>query len=167
MKPTDPIGTRKLRLLHMHYRRLTPDAVQGVYDEIERVTGRRTSSALNEAQGWAVLDGLCRAAGERNPEPICVEWCPVYTRQGVQAEETSTARFPSQRQVWALYCMLREAGVQDMGAFLKARFPKHAPAGVLRTAQDAWWVTKSLRAMASRPSRAPGPPRRHKRRAHG
>ena len=155
MKPTDAIGKRKLALLHAHFRRIGAEATEAVRDEIEALSGQRSSKGLSEAQGWDLLQRLSEQAGWRNPEPITVAWCPVYTPGRVEAGGMDAAtRLPSQAQVWSLYHLLREAGIRDPQAYLAKRFAEHAPGGILRTALAAWLVSKSLRRQAHRPARS-------------
>ncbi len=150
MKPGDPIGKQKIKLLHVLFAKFDPDAVEAIRDGIAEVTGDTSTLSLNEAQAWEVINGLCRELRQNNPAPICVVWCEGYTmgrlpRGGIDWE----TRIPSQAQIWGIHKLMRGAGVLDGQAFLAARFPKIVPDGVIRTAREAWQVSKSLRAMGA------------------
>lgn len=167
MKPSDPIGKDKLRYLHVLFRRIGPDGEEGARDEIERLTGGRTSKGLDEGQAWAVIDGICRQLGSKNPKPVCVAWAPVYTRGAVPKDGLGVTRPPSKDQVWGLYCNFREGGVADPGAFLAWKFKLKD--GVIRTAQQAWRVAKSARRIGESASKPLPVPRteRHGERQKG
>lgn len=154
MKPSDPVGTDKLCFLHMLFRAIGPDGEEGARDGIERLTGARSCKGLDEGQAWAIIDGLCQSLGRPNLSPICVAWAPVYTRSRVPIGGTDVTRPPSQAQIWALHRKFREGGVADPKAFLAWKF--ELKDGVIRTAQQAWRVSKSARRIQEG---APRPPR--------
>ena len=146
MKPTDPVGKRKLKHLHVLFAALGPDATEAVRDGIERATGQRSTKGLTEAQAWSWIDALCRQLGRSNPEPICVDWCAGYQRGRLPRGQLDlTTALPSQAQIWGLYKYFLAAGIHDPRAWLARRYPRQLPDGVIRTAEQAWWVTKGTR----------------------
>jgi len=157
MIPGDPIGRAANRRLHGLFRRIGADGEAAVREQIAALTGSPSTRSLNEAQAWEFIEALAASVGELARLPICVEWCPVYTRGHVEPGALhASLRLPSQAQVWGLWNLFRQAGIAEPGAFLARRFGRRSDGlaeGVIRTAQDAWWVAKSLRAMADAPER--------------
>lgn len=143
MKPSDPIGKGKLKYLHVLFRRIGPDGEEGARDEIERITGGRTSKGLDEGQAWGLIDAICERLKQDNGSPICVHWAPVYTRSRVPHGGLDVTRPPSQKQIWALHRKFREGGIAEPQAFLAWKFKLKD--GIIRTAQQAWRVAKAAR----------------------
>jgi len=159
MRPGDPITAQQLRVIHGLFRRIGMGAEAGVRHGIAELTGSPSTKSLNAAQAWDVIQRLCETLDCANPCPIVVEWCPVYQLARAKLNTGNAESLPSQRQAWFIYHALREAQVADAGAYLEKFFKLEG--GIIRTAERAWWVSKSLRAMAEREGRHKHPARRH------
>ena len=142
-----PVWMRK-RIAH----RLQESAYGGLSglarDEIERLTGERSTKWLNSGQAWEFIDALCVRLNRSNRIPICVHWCPGYVRGSATLHGGNVASLPSQAQAWHLHRTFRESGVKDIKAFLASDIKFKLPDGVIRTAEQAWWVSKAARNMA-------------------
>lgn len=143
MKPGDLAGKPKIKRLHQLFRRLGPAAEEGVRDEIERLTGQRSTKGLTESDAWGLIMRLSQQAGVRNPIPIIVDWCPVYTKEPVEKGGLAATRLPSQKQVFFLWVCFEAGNIRNPRGYLVDRF--QLKDGIIRTAQDAWLVTKALR----------------------
>lgn len=148
MKPGEPIGNKKIGLFHALFARIGEEATEEVRDQIEEMTGSPSTTSLNEAQGWELLNGMFAQLGEKTPLPIVAAWCPVYSRFRAKLPGGNAEAIPSQRQVWHLFHLLREAGVEEPLGFFRKRFSLKG--GVIRTAREAGWVAKALREMRDR-----------------
>lgn len=146
MTPHDPISRAKLRFLHKLFRDIGPDAEDAVRGEIAELTGDPSTKSLSEAQAWRIIHGICEALERGTPFAIVVTWCPVYTRGNARLGAGRAVSMPSQRQVWNLFKLLGEAGVDSPEGFFTQRFGLKN--GIIRTAQDARRVIPALGNMA-------------------
>jgi len=146
MTPVPPIRKSQIKRLHVLFARIGEAGEAGVRDRIAALTGQRSTKGLDEAQAWALIEELCAKLGEKNPEPIAVEWCRAYSGGATVLGEGNVERLPSRKQVWFLHHALRAAGIHDPVAYFGARFKLRD--GLIRTADDAWRVGKALRRMA-------------------
>ena len=145
MKPGDPISKSKIGVFHALFAEIGGSAEDAVRDEIEEITGSRSTTSLNEALAWELLYGMFGRLGRSTPFPIVAAWCPVYQRQPAKLGAGNTATLPSQKQVWHLFHLLHEAGVNDPRGGSSKRF--RLKDGLIRTAQEAGRVIATLRNM--------------------
>ena len=154
MKPGDPISPKKLGWLHKLFGEMGKDAEEVVRDEIEALTGSRSTKSLNEAQAWEFLQGLFGYMGRNNGFPIVVAWCPVYQPGRAKLGAGNASSLPSQKQVWRLWHLFREAGVRSPAGFLEKRFGMKD--GQIRRAEEVGRVVPALTAMKYRSARDGG-----------
>ncbi|MBW7997494.1 MAG: hypothetical protein FVQ81_13150 [Candidatus Glassbacteria bacterium] len=148
MRPGDPLDKRKIQMFHILFGEIGEDATEEIRGQIAALTGDRSTKSLTEAQAWEILHGMFERLGRKNPVPIAVTWCPVYSPQKATLHGGNVAALPSNKQVWHLFHLLREAGINDPQAFFNKRFKLRE--GIIRTAREAGWVAKALREMRDR-----------------
>lgn len=169
MNPTDPADRHAMKVLHGLMRHAGEEATQGIYDAIEQMTGQRTCKALNRAQAFEIADRLAAICGQEGvPLQFAAVWCPQWTRGRATLHGGNVKAMPSIHQALALFRYFQGAQIQDPCAFLAARFGLKD--GILRTAEDASWICKSLRIQTKRKhgsSRAEDWHKGHHRRGQG
>lgn len=154
MTPKGKIDNAKIRLFHALFREIGAEATDAVRDQIEEMTQDRSTTSLSNGEAWDVLRGMMARLGRGMPMPIEVEWCPVHQRPRTAAGETNVARLASQKQVWRLFHLFREAGVRNPIGFLIGRF--HFGDGEIRTSDEAAKVIAALENMKRRSAREGG-----------